>query len=207
MGKKDTVLPLIKVEHNDTTINVEMARQRILDELVLPGYYRQVKDLLDGKYTWRKIGNITESFGQVILFLGAMFAFASSSYDNKDFTFIAGSCSLLALLLARFSTYAFKESAERIHQVNKTLRHLGIDEVPSFTQGDSTQNEENKLPKAKKITAFEVGDVIDVHKQFRSIAMPVEPLCQQEHLPKIHVDNVSKYMHNSLDVNDDQTML
>jgi hypothetical protein len=167
---KSIVKPFMKdndhIDNNDVIVNMDTTKQRILDEIIMPSYYKQVKDLIEYKFTWRKVGNWTETISQVLILVGAVLAFASSTYDMRDLVFTAGVCNVTSLLLKRFSVYAFGESKERIHQVNKVLRHLGIDELPSFTQGDTSNSALKSVRrKGKKITAFEVGDVIDVHRQ------------------------------------------
>jgi len=105
-------------------------KEKVYDELIEPAYYDDIRDGLKWRYMWRKIANFTEGLSQVIHAGGAIFSFASGFYNIPWMAFIAGCCSVVVLVMVRFTTYSNGESRERTNELNKLLDSLKMRNMP-----------------------------------------------------------------------------
>ena len=107
-------------------------RKFIVSSILQPTYVEDIRDVLKGRYRWRKVAMITYIMHVVIAFVASALMFYSA-YDNSPLIgLIAGIVNLLGTAFVSFSQVAKNESKRQTHQVNEILRQLGIDGVPDI---------------------------------------------------------------------------
>lgn len=121
--------------------NSEIA-EKIRKELVEPNYYRDVEYNIISKSRWKIIADVTEAFGNILIAVAAILAFAAGFFDYQLLSFFAGCTGTLSFTLLRFSSYSMKESWERTQQVNMLLEKLGISTIPDITIDSATNSRE-----------------------------------------------------------------
>ena len=81
-----------------------MANVQLVAEIVGPAYVRDVQDLADGRYRWRKAHNACETAAKVLSGGSTMLAFAAGAYSSKALSFAAGCVGTSALVVMLFSS-------------------------------------------------------------------------------------------------------
>jgi hypothetical protein len=114
--------------HTKTTIKVsETVKQKIMDELVEPCFYKDIKALMAERTIWRKSGNIFETFSKLFVGAASILSFATG------FNFWSGTSSVLSLVCMQFSSFSHSESKERSNKMNKLLDKLKVENVPDIS--------------------------------------------------------------------------
>ena len=114
--------------HTKTTIKVsETVKQKIMDELVEPCFYKDIKALMAERTIWRKSGNIFETFSKLFVGAASILSFATG------FNFWSGTSSVLSLVCMQFSSFSHAESKERSNKMNKLLDKLKVENVPDIS--------------------------------------------------------------------------
>jgi hypothetical protein len=115
-----------------TTIKVsETVKQKIMDELVEPCFYKDIKALMAERTIWRKSGNIFETFSKLFVGAASILSFATG------FNFWSGTSSVLSLVCMQFSSFSHSESKERSNKMNKLLDKLKVENVPDISSQTS----------------------------------------------------------------------
>ena len=111
-----------------TTITVsEIIKQKIMDELVEPCFYKDIKALMSERTIWRKSGNIFETFSKLFIGASSILSFATG------LNFWSGTSSVLSLVCMQFSSFSHSESKERSNKMNKLLDKLKVENVPDIS--------------------------------------------------------------------------
>ena len=122
-------------DESDDTYNTDAfnaTKTRIVNELLEPAYYNDVKDTLEWRYKWRKIANTTESFSQLLIGGSTICAFAAGFFNYTKLSFVAGSLTVAAGILMKLTAYSNNESKERTQSLNIILDDLHIKKMPSI---------------------------------------------------------------------------
>lgn len=121
--------------------------KKIVNNLVQPTYYSEIKYNLDGVLKWEIISNVSDTLSNIFMGVTVILSFAAGSLNNSLLSFLAGCSGTISLVLARFSAYALKESKTRTEQSNLLLKNLNINPIVDITvdsnNGNDTQNETN----------------------------------------------------------------
>ena len=130
-----------------------------MTELIEPSYFTDVKEMLEDRKSWRNIGDHFSTISKIFVGLSGVFSFASGNFQNQNFSFIAGTISVLSLVCLQFSSYALKESKRKTDDLNKILTKLNISNIPEF-------NSENyKTFRNDRINKNEEGNDLDLENQ------------------------------------------
>lgn len=109
-------------------------RTTVENELINPDIKEEVIELLKSRKKWKKISNITETMGQVLIAVSTILAFAGGVYDeNTGLAFAAGCVSTTSLALLNFSKYSLGESNERNNLLNSLLIRINLQVFPENT--------------------------------------------------------------------------
>jgi len=122
----------------------------IMNDLVEPCYYIDVKNLISECKFWRQIGDIFTTTSKICVGGTSILSFASGIYKYDTLIFIAGTVSVLSLSCMQFSSYAYSESKERTSKLNKILKQLGMDTVPDISNHQSFQSRESQQQQSNK---------------------------------------------------------
>lgn len=129
----------------------EKLMEKIKEELIEPTYYQDIKDNLNGRETWKKIGDVTEAISKIFAGLATVAAFAAGFFNITILSFISGCLGTLALVIQQFSTYSYNESKERTNRVNKILTDLGLKNILDLSTYNLLETGIGKLNSQKKI--------------------------------------------------------
>lgn len=122
----------------------------IMNDLVEPCYYIDVKNLISECKFWRQIGDIFTTTSKICVGGTSILSFASGIYKYDTLIFIAGTVSVLSLSCMQFSSYAYSESKERTSKLNKILKQLGMDTVPDISNHQSFQSRESQQQQSNR---------------------------------------------------------
>ena len=97
----------------------------IHNDIINPNIKQEIENLLLSRNKWRKVSNITETSGNIMIVLATIFSFSSGVYkDIETLSFVAGCINVMSLSLLKFSEYSSKESEERNKLLNDLLSKL-----------------------------------------------------------------------------------
>ena len=99
-------------------------------------YEASVKYNLCATRCWRFTSNLTEICGNIFILITTLLAFATGYFENYILAFVAGGVSTAAIMCFKFSSYASKESSERIKKINKILVELNIRQIVDINEND-----------------------------------------------------------------------
>lgn len=121
-----------------------------LRRVLAPEYERNVKELLQGRYVWKKTHDTIEVISKIFGGVASVIAFASSSVRDTTLShwlgFVAGCTGTLALVLMVFSTYSARTSRERTKELNTILKVVGVTPIPQLvSMTDVTDGQSNDI--------------------------------------------------------------
>lgn len=97
------------------------------EQIINPTIGEEINSFVKSRKKWRKVSNITETFGQVCIVASTILAFAGVFYRSEpSLNFAAGSINVASLAFLKFSTYAAGESSERNKLLNDLLVRCNI---------------------------------------------------------------------------------
>lgn len=112
----------------------------ILVDIIEPSYYSDTKELIQNRKCWRITGSVFTTISKLLLGASSIFAFASGTYNNINWSFIAGSTSVISLICLQFATHAYKESQENTEDLNVILNKLNISNIPDLINNEIIKN-------------------------------------------------------------------
>lgn len=121
----------------------------IEEQIINPSVSEEIQTFVKSRKKWRKVSNVTETFGQLCIVASTILAFAGVFYRSEpSLGFAAGSINVASLAFLKFSTYAAGESSER----NKLLNDLLIRcNVKPFEQQPTENNSQQSLVPERNI--------------------------------------------------------
>ena len=118
-----------------------------VNEYVNQSYLKDIKWNMRSRTCWQFTSNFCETLGYILLGLNAILAFAADFFDYMILSFIAGCLSVSSMVILKFSSYASRESSERVDRVNKILEEIGVDEIVDTNDIDEDNaDHENVIP-------------------------------------------------------------
>ena len=105
----------------------EAVKQSILEELVEPCFYKDIKSLMSERTIWRKSGSVFETLSKLFVGAASILSFATG------LNFWSGTSSVLSLVCMQFSSFSYSESKERSSKMNKLLDKLKVQNVPDIS--------------------------------------------------------------------------
>jgi hypothetical protein len=105
----------------------EAVKQSILEDLVEPCFYKDIKSLMAERTIWRKSGSVFETFSKLFVGAASILSFATG------LNFWSGTSSVLSLVCMQFSSFSYSESKERSSKMNKLLDKLKVQNVPDIS--------------------------------------------------------------------------
>jgi hypothetical protein len=105
----------------------EAVKQSILEDLVEPCFYKDIKSLMSERTIWRKSGSVFETLSKLFVGAASILSFATG------LNFWSGTSSVLSLVCMQFSSFSYSESKERSSKMNKLLDKLKVQNVPDIS--------------------------------------------------------------------------
>jgi hypothetical protein len=109
---------------------------RILKEFVLPYYKSNIEYVINEKTIWSRIGTGFLTTSTILIGAASILSFASSTYDNRNLNFVAGSVGMVALVLKEFASYANSVDHIKTLTINDLLKNIGL----KHSLNDSSRN-------------------------------------------------------------------
>lgn len=128
--------------NNGDNIICDKLKLKIKNELVDPTYYRDIKDNLERRLNWKRVGDVFETTSKVFIGISSLLAFAAGFFNYGFLSFISGCFSVSSLVFLQFSSYSMKESKESNEIANKILKQLGIHELENIATDINTDESE-----------------------------------------------------------------
>lgn len=118
-----------KLTNNESTAYYKM-RLRIINDVIVPYLENEANTL--SRWTTRcdGIGNYLSVFSKLFTGASSVIAYSVVFYDDRNLAFLAGLTGTIALMLNQLSSYAKKESHNRITLLNNLLTYLKISDIP-----------------------------------------------------------------------------
>ena len=89
-------------------------------------YVRGARLSIAERDAWRTVADVTETLAKVLAGVTSIVSFAASTYKNPALSFSAGCIGTAGVTLAGFSSYALKESRERLARLNTILQDVDV---------------------------------------------------------------------------------
>lgn len=141
-------------------ISTKKLRKFIVKSIVQPAYVKDIRDILSGRYRWRKIGKLLLIISLLLSSSSTILTFMSAYFDEKLISIIAGGIGVLGAIFLHFSLMSKRESKRLTHQANEILKQLGIEGVPDIESNDIENNvSNNNIP-------YEANDLNKKHHDF-----------------------------------------
>ena len=130
-------------------VSTNKLRKYIVSTILQPAYVQDVKDMLMGRYRWRKFGMILFIFSLIFTHSATIATFAAAHYKSPVMAFIAGAIGVVGGILLHLSLIAKGESKRATSQANEVLKNLKIDGVIDIegikTDSQKLDNDVNKI--------------------------------------------------------------
>lgn len=130
---------------------------KIQTDLIDVSYYDDIRFNLKSKSVWKFVGDGSEVLAHVATGAASILAFSTGFFDNYVLSYVAGCLGIVALVLAKFSSYAMGESRERTEQVNKLLASLGMESIPDIVIDSSASLASEQLPTSRLLNSATEG--------------------------------------------------
>jgi hypothetical protein len=111
-------------------------KKRVLKEFILPYYKTNIEYVINEKTIWSRVGTVFLTTSTILIGTASILSFASSTYQNANLNFIAGSVGMIALVLKEFASYANSVDHIKTLTINDLLKNLGI----KHSLNDSSKN-------------------------------------------------------------------
>ena len=129
----------IKNKDVEKSLNEEL-KNKIKTDLIIPAYYKDIKSNLSGRYSWKTIGDVSDTAAKILSGCSTILAFSAGFFSIQILPFLSGMIGVTSLVCLQFSSYSMKESKERTTEVNLILNQLDMSNIVD-TAVDSIVNE------------------------------------------------------------------
>jgi membrane protein DedA with SNARE-associated domain len=102
-------------------------KEEILKNLIEPSYRHDISTNLKLKKHFKKVGLLFETCSKFFVGVASVLSFSSGIYKYQVLSFLAGTSSVISLILIQYSSYAYRESKKVTIEINKVLSKLHIE--------------------------------------------------------------------------------
>jgi hypothetical protein len=113
----------------------------IVRNIIEPSYIEDIKSNINLKNYWKKSGITFETLSKVFVGVSSIVSFSSGIYDIPLLSFLAGSTSVISLVLLQYASHSFRESKKNVAELNMTLKKLELDTMPDNIIPNATNND------------------------------------------------------------------
>ncbi len=105
-------------------------RKEIVNSIIKPNYVTEIKDFMSNRIKWKKRGRSFETGSKIFIGIGSIVSFSAGVYGSKELSFIAGTISVVSMVLLQYATFAYRESGKSTQDLNVLLDNIGIKKLP-----------------------------------------------------------------------------
>ena len=132
-------------------------RKKVLKEFILPYYRANIEYVINEKTAWSRVGTVFLTTSTLLIGTASILSFASSTYQDVNLNFFAGSVGMVALVLKEFASYANSVDHIKTLTMNDLLRNIGI----KHSLNDSSKNFKKAMQYSKLDTPTPTSNDID----------------------------------------------
>ena len=129
----------------------EQLKNDILVNLVEPQYKNDIICNLKLRRKFKNYGLCFETLSKLFLGMSSVVSFASGIYKYQILSFLAGTSSVVSLVLLQYSSFSYRESKKISIELNEILKKLNITtlNIDNLSNADSMENLEPNTPQLK----------------------------------------------------------
>jgi membrane protein DedA with SNARE-associated domain len=130
----------------------EALKSEILVNLVEPQYKKDIIRNLKLRKKFKNYGLFFETLSKFFVGVSSITSFSSGIYRYQILSFIAGTASVVSLVLLQYSSFSYRESKKLSLELNEILKKLNITtlNIEDMSSADSLENIEPASPMYKK---------------------------------------------------------
>ena len=130
-------------------VSTHKLKKFIVKSIVQPTYVEDIRDVLVGRYRWRKVGMVLFIISLVLSSIATALTFVTAFESQSWLGLFAGGIGVIGAIFLHCSSMAKGESKRLTHQANKILKQLEIDGIPDIEE-DKDQKELNNFGDQQK---------------------------------------------------------
>jgi len=122
----------------------QSVKQEILVDIVEPSYKTDIKRNFKLKKMFKNLGLTFETLSKFFVGVTSIISFASGIYRIEVLSFLAGTTSVVSLVLLQYSSYSYRESKKISAEINEFLKKLNIESIveqPDNSNMDNTSDQ------------------------------------------------------------------
>jgi len=104
-------------------------KQHILVDLIEPNYKNEIARNLRLKKNFKNMGLFFETLSKFFVGTSSVLSFSSGIYRFELLSFLAGTSSVVSLVMLQYSSYAYRESKKITKETNDILSKLHIQNI------------------------------------------------------------------------------
>ena len=136
----------------------DKVKNDIITNLLEPNFKNEIKSNLELKKFFKKLGLTFETLSKLFVGISSIVSFASGIYKYEVLSFLAGSTSVISLVLLQYSSYSYRESKKLNAEVHNSLTKLNI----SFDQSPDQGSDQGTVTTEDTGTPFSPTDLKEV---------------------------------------------
>jgi hypothetical protein len=113
----------------------QSVKHEIIVSIVEPSYKTDIKRNFRLKKLFKNMGLTFEILSKLFVGITSIISFASGIYRIEVLSFLAGTTSVVSLVLLQYSSYSYRESKKITAEINDIFKKLNMDTIiePSDT--------------------------------------------------------------------------
>ena len=104
----------------------ENLKSDILVTLIEPSYKSEITQNLKLRKKFKNYGIMFESLSKLFVGISSVMSFAAGIYKYEIMSFLAGTASVLSLVLLQYASFSYKENKKISLELNSILKKLNI---------------------------------------------------------------------------------
>jgi membrane protein DedA with SNARE-associated domain len=123
----------------------------VLINLIEPSYKNEIKQILKLRKQFKNYGIFFETVSKMFVGVTSIISFSAGIYKYEILAFLAGSCSVISLVLLQYASFSYRESKKMSIELNNILRKLNIQtlNIENISTSESLDNIEPLTPLKK----------------------------------------------------------
>jgi len=118
-------------------------KQDILTNLIEPNIKSDISTNIKLKKNFKKIGLTFETLSKLFVGISSVLSFSTGIYKSGILSFLAGTSSVVSLVLLQYSSYAYRESKKNSVEINSLLSKLNIETIIETKAQDDNSLDSN----------------------------------------------------------------
>jgi hypothetical protein len=113
----------------DNLIISESTKKEILSNLVEPSYKNEIKTTIRLKKLFKSCAICFETTSKFFVGVSSIMSFASGIYKIQILTFLAGTTSVISLVLLQYASFSYRESKKMGSETDTLLKKVNFSET------------------------------------------------------------------------------